>query len=152
MLLDHVVLFVDDLEDAVDTFSQQGFTVTPGGVNGPTHNALIAFANETYIELIALQSRKKRLLLRLLGQLGLLKVLRPKKPESEYPAVELVQRIARLHRYLFAGSLTGGICKYSPRGTGRPNPRYCVQTTSSRRHSCFVAIGRRSRLDAAVFY
>ena len=78
MLLDHVVLFVDDLEDAVDTFSQHGFTVTPGGVNGPTHNALIAFANETYIELIALQSRKKRLLLRLLGQLGLLKVLRPK--------------------------------------------------------------------------
>jgi hypothetical protein len=78
MLLDHVVLFVDDLEDAVDTFSQHGFTVTPGGVNGPTHNALIAFANETYIELIALQSRKKRLLLRLLGQLGLLKVLSPK--------------------------------------------------------------------------
>lgn len=79
MLLDHVVLFVDDLEDAVATFSQQGFTVTPGGVNGPTHNALIAFANETYIELIALQSRKMRLLLRLLMHLGLLKLLSPKK-------------------------------------------------------------------------
>ena len=33
MLLDHVVLFVDNLEDAVDTFTEQGFTVTPGGVN-----------------------------------------------------------------------------------------------------------------------
>ena len=79
MLLDHVVLFVNNLEDAVDTFSQQGFTVTLGGVNGPTHNALIAFANETYIELIALQSHKKRVLLRLLRHLGLLKLLSPKK-------------------------------------------------------------------------
>lgn len=79
MLLDHVVLFVDNLEDAVDTFSQQGFTVTPGGVNGPTHNALIAFDNETYIELIALRSRKQRILLRLLRHLGLLKLLSLKK-------------------------------------------------------------------------
>lgn len=54
MLLDHIVLFVDDLEDAVNVLSSCGFTVTPGGINGPTHNALIAFENETYIELIAL--------------------------------------------------------------------------------------------------
>ena len=58
MLLDHVVLFVDDLDDAVDIFSSHGFTVTPGGINGPTHNALIAFENETYIELIALRIKK----------------------------------------------------------------------------------------------
>ena len=58
MLLDHVVLFVDDLDDAVNIFSSHGFTVTPGGINGPTHNALIAFENETYIELIALQNEQ----------------------------------------------------------------------------------------------
>ena len=45
MLFDHVVLFVDDLDDAVSIFSSYGFTVTPGGINGPTHNALIAFEN-----------------------------------------------------------------------------------------------------------
>ena len=55
MLLDHLVLFVDDLTKAITRFESKGFTVTPGGTNGPTHNALIVFSNDTYIELIALQ-------------------------------------------------------------------------------------------------
>lgn len=74
MLLDHVVLFVDDLEDAVDIFSSYGFTVTPGGINGPTHNALIAFENETYIELIALRKKRMRLLMKFMRRSGLLRL------------------------------------------------------------------------------
>jgi len=74
MLLDHVVLFVDDLDDAVSIFSSYGFTVTPGGINGPTHNALIAFENETYIELIALQKRTTRRLFKLMRRSGLLRL------------------------------------------------------------------------------
>tara|TARA_Y100001954_G_scaffold185072_1_gene197782 strand:+ start:53 stop:751 length:699 start_codon:yes stop_codon:yes gene_type:complete len=74
MLLDHVVLFVEDLDDAVNTFSSYGFTVTPGGINGPTHNALIAFENETYIELIALQKRTTRRLFKFMRRSGLLRL------------------------------------------------------------------------------
>ena len=74
MLLDHVVLFVDDLDDAVNIFSSYGFTVTPGGINGPTHNALIAFENETYIELIALQKRTTRQLFKFMCRSGLLRL------------------------------------------------------------------------------
>jgi hypothetical protein len=74
MLLDHIVLLVDDLEDAVTVFSSSGFTVTPGGINGPTHNALIAFENETYIELIALQKRTTRRLFKFMRRSGLLRL------------------------------------------------------------------------------
>lgn len=74
MLLDHVVLFVDDLDDAVSVFSSYGFTVTPGGINGPTHNALIAFENETYIELIALRKRTTRLLFKVMRHSSLLRL------------------------------------------------------------------------------
>ena len=76
MLLDHIVLFVDDLEDAVNVFSSCGFTVTPGGINGPTHNALIAFDNETYIELIALRKGRTRLLFKLMRHSGFLRLRR----------------------------------------------------------------------------
>ena len=74
MLLDHVVLFVDDLDDAINTFSSYGFTVTPGGINGPTQNALIAFENETYIELIALQKQTTRRLFKVTRHSGLLRL------------------------------------------------------------------------------
>lgn len=79
MLLDHVVFFVDDLDDAIQTFSSFGFTVTPGGTNGPTHNALICFENETYIELIALRRIRVRRLFKLLRSLGLLGLRRAAK-------------------------------------------------------------------------
>src|SRR5690606_519038 len=55
LTLDHVVLAVDDLEAASATMRAEGFTVTPGGVHGSgaTHNALIVFADGSYIELLA---------------------------------------------------------------------------------------------------
>jgi len=54
--LDHVIIFVRDLETGASDFERAGFTVTPGGqhANGVTHNALITFADGTYLELIAL--------------------------------------------------------------------------------------------------
>ena len=53
--LDHVIFVVLDLERGVADWHARGFTVTPGGehAGGLTHNALIAFADGSYIELIA---------------------------------------------------------------------------------------------------
>jgi len=76
LLLDHLVLFVDDLQKAITRFEAKGFAVTPGGTNGPTHNALIVFSNDTYIELIALQSPRIRLMMRSLRGAGVLALRR----------------------------------------------------------------------------
>ncbi len=53
--IDHVVIAVNDLDQATADFTAAGFTVTPGGehANGETHNALIAFADGSYFEIIA---------------------------------------------------------------------------------------------------
>ncbi len=83
MLLDHLVLFVDDLTTATARFESKGFTVTPGGTNGPTHNALIVFSNDTYIELIALQSPRTRLMMRVLRRFGVLGLRRRLKRDLQ---------------------------------------------------------------------
>ena len=53
--LDHVVMVVRDLAAAMDDYRRRGFTVTPGGehTDGLTHNALIPFADGSYLELVA---------------------------------------------------------------------------------------------------
>ncbi|MEK6226021.1 MAG: VOC family protein [Chloroflexota bacterium] len=53
--LDHVVLVARDLNSAVADHRRRGFTVTPGGehADGTTHNALITFADGSYLELVA---------------------------------------------------------------------------------------------------
>lgn len=53
--IDHVVVVVEDLDQAAAGAEQAGFTVTPGGqhAGGYTHNALIPFADGSYVELIA---------------------------------------------------------------------------------------------------
>jgi catechol 2,3-dioxygenase-like lactoylglutathione lyase family enzyme len=55
LLLDHVVIRVRHLEEAVANFSELGFTVQRGGshADGATHNALIVFDDGSYFELIA---------------------------------------------------------------------------------------------------
>jgi hypothetical protein len=52
--LDHVVYVFRDLQAAIDDYRRRGFTVTPGGEHADrvTHNALIAFADGTYLELV----------------------------------------------------------------------------------------------------
>src|SRR3989442_7762094 len=53
--LDHVVFVVRDLRAAIDDYRRRGFTVTPGGehADGVTHNALVPFADGSYLELVA---------------------------------------------------------------------------------------------------
>jgi catechol 2,3-dioxygenase-like lactoylglutathione lyase family enzyme len=53
--IDHVVIAVKDLELAIKSYRQLGFTVVPGGRHAGlgTSNALIAFADGAYLELIA---------------------------------------------------------------------------------------------------
>ncbi|HEU0073376.1 MAG TPA: VOC family protein [Dehalococcoidia bacterium] len=52
--IDHVVILVNDLDEAIDSYTRLGFSVVPGGRhNVGTHNALIAFQDGSYIELIA---------------------------------------------------------------------------------------------------
>jgi len=52
--IDHVVIVVNELESAIASYSRAGFTVVRGGKHPiGTHNALIAFADGSYFELIA---------------------------------------------------------------------------------------------------
>jgi hypothetical protein len=53
--IDHVVLVVLDLDEAMRDHHERGFTVTLGGehAGGFTHNALIGFADGSYLELVA---------------------------------------------------------------------------------------------------
>lgn len=52
--IDHLVVLVPRLDAAMANYRQLGFTVAPGGEHpGGTHNALIAFADGSYLELIA---------------------------------------------------------------------------------------------------
>jgi catechol 2,3-dioxygenase-like lactoylglutathione lyase family enzyme len=52
--IDHIVIMVSDLEQAARQWGDLGFTVIPGGKHPRgTHNALIAFQDHSYLELIA---------------------------------------------------------------------------------------------------
>jgi catechol 2,3-dioxygenase-like lactoylglutathione lyase family enzyme len=53
--LDHLVILVRDLDQAVREYEVLGFTVTPGGehADGLTRNALIPFRDGSYPGLVA---------------------------------------------------------------------------------------------------
>ncbi|OLC17283.1 MAG: hypothetical protein AUH29_02565 [Candidatus Rokubacteria bacterium 13_1_40CM_69_27] len=56
--IDHLVIVVPDLPSASKSYQALGFTVVPGGRHPVgTHNALIAFGDGAYIELIAFYER-----------------------------------------------------------------------------------------------
>jgi len=59
--LDHIIIAVRNLEQAMQHYRQHDFTVTYGGVHasGTTHNALIVFKDGTYLELMALTGEEK---------------------------------------------------------------------------------------------
>jgi len=80
VILDHMVVVVSDLEEAIENFSSLGFLVERGGVNGPTHNALIFFRDGTYIELISTISPRTRAFFRLLCSTGIMSLLGKIRP------------------------------------------------------------------------
>jgi catechol 2,3-dioxygenase-like lactoylglutathione lyase family enzyme len=55
LVLDHIVILVRELEQAIADYTALGFTVQRGGTHadGATHNALVVFADGSYLELIA---------------------------------------------------------------------------------------------------
>src|SRR5690349_14881840 len=59
---DHVVVVVGSLAEATRAFAAAGFTVTPGGRHDalPSENALVAFADGAYLELLALRESGAR--------------------------------------------------------------------------------------------
>ncbi len=58
--IDHLVILTRNLDDAIDSYRRLGFQVGKGGEHpGGTHNALVGFANGTYLELIAFQEPEK---------------------------------------------------------------------------------------------
>lgn len=78
--IDHFVIVVADLDQAISNFTALGFIVERGGINGPTHNAIIFLKNQIYIELIATRSRFSRIFFRglfLLGVFHFLDFIRP---------------------------------------------------------------------------
>ena len=52
---DHFIVLVNDLNAAMETYAALGFQVRAGGEHPAfgSHNALVAFADETYLELLA---------------------------------------------------------------------------------------------------
>lgn len=61
-MIDHLVIVDQRLDVMIEQARALGFTVVPGGehAGGMTHNALIAFADGTYIELIAFIDPEQR--------------------------------------------------------------------------------------------
>jgi catechol 2,3-dioxygenase-like lactoylglutathione lyase family enzyme len=57
--LDHIVILVEELEAAIADYRALGFTVQRGGTHadGATHNALVGFADGSYLEIIAFLRR-----------------------------------------------------------------------------------------------
>lgn len=60
--LDHVVIVVGSLASAAAAFGRAGFVVRPGGRHDalPTENALVAFADGSYLELLACREPEAR--------------------------------------------------------------------------------------------
>lgn len=52
--IDHIVILVDDLDEAIRQYTDLGFAVSPGGKHPRyTHNALFAIGDGSYVELIS---------------------------------------------------------------------------------------------------
>lgn len=58
--VDHVVVLVPRLDEAIESYRVQGFQVVVGGEHpGGTHNALIGFADGAYLELLAFREPER---------------------------------------------------------------------------------------------
>lgn len=82
LVLDHIVIFVEDLHRASEDYGALGFEVVSGGMHagGLTQNALIPFADGTYLELLAPTARWKVAALRLPGLRRLTRIVFQSSP------------------------------------------------------------------------
>lgn len=81
---DHLVVYVPNIAEASQQFSQLGFKVSYGGAHSHTHSALIIFSDQTYIELLALRPGFKRTLLLTLARSGLLDAIAKRKTDMSW--------------------------------------------------------------------
>lgn len=74
MQLDHIVLLVKNLEQAVADYTAKGFTVSPGGehAGGVSRNALIHFQDATFLELLEVKTSGRSTFLQRMYKRGLL--------------------------------------------------------------------------------
>ena len=81
---DHLVVYVPNIAEASQQFSQLGFKVSYGGAHSHTHSALIIFSDQTYIELLALRPGLKRTVLLTLARSGLLDAIAKRKTDMSW--------------------------------------------------------------------
>ena len=123
MLLDHLVLFVDDLTTAITRFESKGFTIISGGTNGSTYNALIVFSNDPHVEMIALQSSRARLMMRSLRHVGALGLRRSLKRDLQTRLLDWMSGPQGLIDLCFRGTELNEISHSSPlSGIGLTDP------------------------------
>ncbi len=74
LAFDHLVITTNDLQSTMTYFSSMGFTVVDGGYHEGnwTRNALVMFADGSYIELLSTTRFRWRIVLRILHRLRLL--------------------------------------------------------------------------------
>ena len=84
LALDHVVIYVPSLEQAVEQFTALGFTVHLGGEHKHTQNALIIFSDQFYIELLSLRTNWRRPLLLLAARCGLIDLIANTKSDISW--------------------------------------------------------------------
>ncbi|MEL6675730.1 MAG: VOC family protein [Bacteroidota bacterium] len=72
--IDHIVIAVQDLNQACQHYRTLGFTISPGGIHeqGYSHNALIHLADGSFLELFAFRPGWRRMFLRLWNKWGML--------------------------------------------------------------------------------
>ncbi len=84
MTFDHAVVYVPNLSQAINNFTQLGFIVVPGGEHNHTHNALIIFNDRSYVELLSLKPTWYRPLLRLTAVMGLIACLADRRTDVSW--------------------------------------------------------------------
>ncbi len=87
--LDHILIYAENLSEAIDEFKKRGFTAVERGTHegGISENAIIPFADGTFIELISFTPGVKSTFVRLLHRFGLSGVLR------FHPKYHIIRRI-----------------------------------------------------------
>jgi hypothetical protein len=123
--LDHIIIVVSDLSAATRQFTQLGFLVIPGGVHsgGLTHNALIPFADGTYLELLATTRFTSFRLITILKKLHLLNIYTANQTAINRRIIENIASGVGLNDYaLLSNNLDPEIEMINQRGQNFTDP------------------------------